>query len=64
MPKKKSKTKYKFFFKIPVADILKDWLEKGEITEDEIAEKIKVTELTVHSNVPSINQKRKKPPKV
>lgn len=60
MPEKKSRTEYKVFFKIPVGEILKDWLEKGNLTEEEIAEKIKVTELTVHSNVPSISRKREK----
>ena len=50
MSKKKPKTKYKFFFKIPIADILKEWLEKGDLTEDEIAKKNEVREFMVISN--------------
>jgi len=47
MPKGKTKTKYKLLIKIDIPSILKDYLEKGPPTDEDIEKHIKVREFTV-----------------
>lgn len=63
MPNKKSKTKYKLLIKIDVPKILREYLEKGPPTEEDIEKHIKVREFTV-INGTSLDKKGETPPEV